>query len=230
MSKKYMLHPVWWLWIPSLFMVIQIGLEVFLPGSILSPLHSENGPHESLQFFVILGALGVAVSTLLRLNWKTQKALGGWLALAAICCAYVAGEEISWGQHILEWSTPEFWAQVNDQRETNLHNTSSWLDQKPRLLLMIGIVVGGLVVPALQKYRPALLPEKFEVIYPPKELALIAAFVIVPKIAESSFELFDIRLFERFSEVQELYMFYFVLLYLIVLKKRANPQDSLQKS
>jgi len=229
MSEKFILHPVWWLWIPGIFMVIQTGLEIFLPGALLSALHSENGPHESLQFFVILGALGVAVSTLLRLNWKTQKALGGWLALAAICCAYVAGEEISWGQHILEWSTPEFWAQVNDQGETNLHNTSSWLDQKPRLLLMIGIVVGGLVIPALQKYRPALLPAKFEVIYPPKELALIAAFVIVPKIAESSFELFGIRLFERFSEVQELYMFYFVLLYLIALRKRVDSQVSLQK-
>jgi uncharacterized membrane protein len=33
-----------------------------------------------------------------------------------------AGEEISWGQRIFNWETPEALAELNDQNETNLHN------------------------------------------------------------------------------------------------------------
>src|SRR3546814_4167282 len=54
----------------------------------------------------------------------------------------MAGEEASWGQHYAGWLTPDNWQALNDQGETNLHNTSSWLDQKPRTLLEIGVIVG----------------------------------------------------------------------------------------
>jgi len=32
------------------------------------------------------------------------------------------GEEISWGQRIFNWSTPDSVAQINEQHETNIHN------------------------------------------------------------------------------------------------------------
>src|SRR5690606_13691057 len=96
----------------------------------------------------------VALSLLFRAR---RPALVAWLALAALGCFYVAGEEISWGQHFLQWSTPEYWSALNDQQETNLHNVSSWLDQKPRALLEAGVVLGGIVAPALRALRPGLL-------------------------------------------------------------------------
>ena len=37
-----------------------------------------------------------------------------------------AGEEISWGQRILGFQTPEPLSQVNRQEEFNLHNLSAW--------------------------------------------------------------------------------------------------------
>lgn len=212
---------IWWLWLPAAFMVFQIGLETFLPTAILSRLHTENGPHELLQFLAVFSAFGIALATFLSMDRKRQKWFAAWIGLAMACCFYVAGEEISWGQHFMAWTTPEFWSALNDQHETNLHNTSSWLDQKPRLLLEIGVLCGGILLPLLMKYRPALVPARFAVIYPPRELVLIAALALGVKIIAKTSASFGIILFERVSEVEELYLYYFVLLYLVALKKRA---------
>jgi len=37
-----------------------------------------------------------------------------------------AGEEISWGQRILNFTPPEFWSQLNRQGELTLHNLNFW--------------------------------------------------------------------------------------------------------
>jgi hypothetical protein len=218
---KANISPIYWLWIPVIVMAVQIALELSLPGDTLSVLLSENGPHETLQAIVMVIALFVAVKALLSPSVK-DKFLKAWFGLAAICCFYVAGEEVSWGQHIWDWATPDYWKHVNDQEETNIHNTSSWFDQKPRLILLLGIVGGAVIAPVLQKYNLLKLPEKINLIMPSPKLAVIALLVVIPQLAEKFFELFDIAIFARFSEVQELYMFYFVLIYLIMLSKYAG--------
>lgn len=217
-----MLSPVFWFWIPVVFMGVQILIEIFLEGELLSIMHSENGPHESFQ--AIFAGLGFCVALYSFFNSKISHTylLRAWFGLAALCCFYVAGEEISWGQHIWDWTTPDFWTEVNDQQETNLHNTSSWLDQKPRLVLLLGIVGGTLIAPLLKKRGLLKLPERLDILLPPKELTVIALLVVIPQLLEKIFELFDILIFARFSEVQELYMFYFVLLYLVMLKAKVR--------
>ena len=217
------MNKIWWLWVPVAAMLAQIVLEISLSGhpGILAHLHSEDGPHEAVQFLFIAAAFVIAVIALAQMDLKAKKWLAAWIGLAAICCFYVAGEEISWGQHILKWSTPDYWAHFNDQQETNLHNTSSWLDQKPRLLLEIGIVTGGLLIPLMMKYKPALVPARFNIIYPPPYLAVIALLALFVKLAEKLAGAMGIVIFERASEIEELYLFYFVFLYLIVIRKRA---------
>jgi hypothetical protein len=215
------IHALFWLWIPVAFLLLQFCLEVSFSTETLSAMHSENGPHETVQFILLLAAFITALATLLKINWKTSKWLGLWVALAAICCLYVGGEEVSWGQHFLNWSTPEYWAAINDQNETNLHNTSSWLDQKPRLILLIGVVIGGLVIPALRKSRPGLLPEKFAVIYPPASFGVMAAITLAIHIIDKA----SLGIFARGSEVVELYLYYFVLMYVIVLHQRIVRQE-----
>ncbi|NCC22773.1 MAG: hypothetical protein EOM26_09980 [Alphaproteobacteria bacterium] len=211
---------MWWLWLPTIVFVFQIIIELFVDGGVLSVLHSENGPHETLQVVTIIAAFFVALAALATMKVRAHPWLATWLALAAICCFYVAGEEISWGQHVFEWGTPEFWMDRNDQGETNLHNTSSWLDQKPRLILLMGVVVGGLVVPALKKFRPALLPARFEPVYPSALLSYTAVLAMGVKVAEKAGEAAGLTVFERASEIEELYLYYFVLLYLIELRRR----------
>lgn len=208
------LSPIYWLWIPVIGMAIQICLEIFASQQILAAAHAENGPHETLQALFMACGFFFAIYALIKAKDILLKV---WFGLAALCCFYVGGEEISWGQHIADWTTPEYWGQINDQNETNLHNTSSWLDQKPRLILEIGIIFGALVAPVLKKRGLLKLPPNLDRLMPSTKLAVIALLVIVPKIIEKVFELFDIVVFARVSEVQELYMFYFVLLYLVML-------------
>jgi hypothetical protein len=219
------IHPFFWLWLPLIYMAAQIVFEIVVPRDVKIPMLTEGGPVETLQEISLLCAFFIAVWALFKINWSTQKWIGLWFALAAACCFYVGGEEISWGQHLVNWTTPEYWSQYNDQNETNLHNTSSWLDQKPRAILMVGIVIGGLIIPALRRWKSDWVPAKFNEIYPSGYLSLIALLVIVPYLVQNNYNLFTGKnLFERVSEVQELCMYYFVTLYLFELRKRVISQ------
>lgn len=210
-----------WLIVPILLILAQIGLELSFTRAELAPMHSENGPHELLQSVFIGYALLLAVWMLFRVDWKNHKEIGFVVAIAALGSFYISVEEVSWGQHILNWNTPAYWAKINDQDETNLHNTSHWLDQKPRILLFIGIIVGGLLVPLLRRFRPSMLPARFAQFYPSDTLFVTALGVVVPyTIQQIAEEFVHGGVMTRVSEVQELYMYYFVALYLWDLYKR----------
>jgi hypothetical protein len=160
------------------------------------------------------------VLTFLKLDFRTQTLLKIWIGLGALGCLYIAGEEISWGQWFFHWSTPEVWQAVNDQGETNLHNISSWFDQKPRLLLEIGVVTGGLVLPWLLRRRPALVPSWLQVLTPPPRLGVIAALYVFVRLADWLSVYAGHGLYERSSEIFECAMFYFVLLYILYVRDR----------
>lgn len=82
-----------------------------------------------------------------------------WLAIMLLGSVYFAGEELSWGQHFVGWNTPENWSALNDQEETNLHNTSSLFDQFPRMVLTMAILFGGVFAPIYRKFRGIQLSE-----------------------------------------------------------------------
>lgn len=185
---------------------------------------SEGGPHETLQFLFAALACLMAARMLFQLQ---DKLLKGLMLCVALGCFYIAGEEVSWGQQIFGWITPEFWLEVNDQSETNLHNTTAWLDQKPRLLLFIGIMAAGLLIPALRRWWPSRLPTRYAVLYPSDLLVVTALGVTVPYFIQEVAESLSLHPFERVSEVQELYMYYFILLYLADFHKRVISQVSL---
>jgi len=44
------------------------------------------------------------------------------LVIGALGCFFIMGEEISWGQRLIGFETPEAWADINYQDETTLHN------------------------------------------------------------------------------------------------------------
>lgn len=223
MNKSYAPEefPRWlWLVLPVLVLPVQFLIEFLFTGDVYAALMSEYGPHEQFQFLILLGAFVAALRGLIMAMRTPETFLKIWFLIAAVACFYVGGEEISWGQHLFDWATPEFWSQINDQNETNLHNTSSWLDQKPRLALEIGVVVGGLILPTLMKFKPATVPAWLARITPPPVLAVTAGLYLAVKLADAVGDWTKIEIFGRASEVTELYMFYFVLLYLIGLRRR----------
>lgn len=229
--KKQTLPLFLWLVVPVLMIAGQIVMENTIHDKeLLARLHSEGGPQETLQEYFIAAALLMALYCLAKVDWARQRLIAIVVVVATLGCVYILGEEISWGQHKFGWSTPEFIAAVNDQNETNLHNTSAWLDQKPRLLLFIGIVIGGLVVPALERWRPGRLPAKFRELYPSWTVSVAALGVLLPYVIEEIFEhVIGRRLFTRMSEVQEAYMYYFIFLYLLDLYRREISKKKVDK-
>ena len=88
--------------------------------------------HED-QYFEIVGALGFFFTAILFLisfflsRQIRQRDLWSWIVSftflgLAILFVFGAGEEISWGQRILNIETPESLSAINRQGELNLHN------------------------------------------------------------------------------------------------------------
>jgi hypothetical protein len=219
--KKNDISVFLWLLLPILFMVAQIFIETLVPVRYLGAVHNEGGPHEAFE--ALIAAICIPLAFRLFLTVET-KLLRFWFLAATLGTIYICGEELSWGQHVFGWMTPEFWSGLNDQSETNLHNTSSWLDQKPRLLLFIGTIVAGLVAPALRRWKPGWmeshLPPHLMQLFPSSALIPTSLGVLLPYLADKIANSFGVHLFHRVSEVQEIYLFYFILLYLLDFPKR----------
>lgn len=110
-----------------------------------------------------------------------------FFALLTLACSYVFLEEISWGQRIFGFDTPEFLKSRNLQGEANVHNLFTG-PHKTLLKDLISIAVSlalfgyGLLYPLLQKleWRIALWFDRIGVAAPPLVLwpfFTIAAFL-----------------------------------------------------
>ena len=209
--------------IPLGFLALTFVLEQFMGLGCFTAC--EDGPVENIQAIVVFVAFGIGVS-LVRHPADYPRWVWGWLMLGTLGCLYIGLEEISYGQRLFGWVTPESWDLVNDQQETNLHNTSSWLDQKPRALLEIGVYVGGLLIPILRKAKPSCLPQKWSAIYPANMLFLTALIALLVRLYDSGTEAMgrqDLFLIDRGSELQESYFDWFILLYMIDMRRRFRP-------
>lgn len=108
---------------------------------------------EWVQFWSFIAALVLSV----RLSWSRWR-LRWFFILLACSCFYVAMEEISWGQRLLGFSSPEFFRAKNLQSETNLHNFFTG-PYKTTLKVVITYVLAaalatyGLVYPAFLRLR-----------------------------------------------------------------------------
>ncbi len=216
------LSPWWWLVLPlalaaALSLAAHTAPEVYERWVI-----GESGLLELGQLATMIAACLVALRTLLLPALRTRPLLMAWVALAALSVVYIAGEEASWGQHFFAWQTPATWSVINDQGETNLHNISSWLDQKPRLLLEAGVILGGIVIPLAALWRPQIRRMPGAVILPPLHCLPAAALAEFARFSERILDALGTQVypFHRPSEVQELFFYIFILLYLITLHRR----------
>ncbi len=218
------INRLYWLYGPVFLLITQILIEVLADKPLKRKLLDEGGIHEGLQALVMLVGAILAARLLMRANSLWLKI---WFGIALLGCIYVTGEEVSWGQWIFNWATPDGWGEINDQNETNLHNISDWLDQKPQALLQIGVLVGGIIIPLLGHYAPTKLPERFKAVYGGLELLPISLIALGLKIIDTISDRIDMALFYRVSEILELFIYYFVALYLYTMwKKKPSPASS----
>jgi hypothetical protein len=133
--------------LPLAFLVLAFGSRAVSEELYRRVVMSETGIVENATVILLIPAILAGIAVFAgrgRLPWPW---IGWWALLLAVAALYFAGEEASWGQHWFGWGTPDWVGTLNDQGETNLHNMSSWLDQKPRIVLLTWVLVGGIVVP-----------------------------------------------------------------------------------
>lgn len=218
--------PSWlWLWIPIATALLPYIARIINPASD-DIIFGELGVIENITVIVLLCALVVAIKSYAYLRTFQFPIFKIWIGLLFVGCFYYAGEELSWGQHWIGWATPESWQQINDQGETNLHNTSAILDQVPRTILTIAAVVGGIIVPIfLMLRRKVFDASEFSFWWWPTYVnipACVAAIFV--SLHEKLYKLFDTTvpylLDIRAGETKECLLAMFLFMYLASFYKR----------
>jgi hypothetical protein len=131
---------------------------------------------EWLQFvgYVAATLLGAAIA--LQLWRRRNRPMAGLYCLFTLGCLFIAGEEVSWGQRIFGWGTPEPLERINHQRETTLHNIGTIHGALNVVMLLIGLI--GFVAPWLVlRYGDRLPGDIVRFVVPP--LFVSSAFFMV---------------------------------------------------
>ncbi|MEM8749094.1 MAG: hypothetical protein AAGF28_02250 [Pseudomonadota bacterium] len=220
---------LWTLWMPLLSVFVVLGVALISREASFKWMFSERtGVVEFIHaLFPVLTAI-IALGLLRYDSIRSDPFLVGWCIVMAIGGIYLGGEEASWGQHYIGWTTPEFWANVNDQQETNLHNTSFLLDQYPRTILKVGIFFSALILPWFLLNKPHLVMRRFDFVYPGLTLVPMALLILFTQFYNQAQDWVDWKIVRlvRGGEFQELYIVWFLLLYALMLRRRAKQADA----
>jgi hypothetical protein len=125
-----------------------VAVLAFLSKSTFRPLFrlltGEDALLEWLQFVSIFAASVLSARLGIQLMRTGQRGMGVFYLLLAAGAFFVAGEEISWGQRIFGWSTPEALEAINHQNETNVHNIR-WVQRAFGFVVLGGGLYGTIV-------------------------------------------------------------------------------------
>ena len=128
-----------------------VGLGLALAGPEWAPhvWTREDGPIEFAGFacFLVGSVLALVAASRLRADRRTMLAAA---ALGLVLFA-AAGEEISWGQRLLDIDTPEVLVDGNRQDELNLHNLDGL--QGKAIVAQLAVAGLGAVLPWLVRGR-----------------------------------------------------------------------------
>ena len=188
------------------------------PQSGFNPIiWNENGFVENLQvLFLILSIIFVIL--FINKQFTNLKKLEKILILIYIFSInYYLFEEISWGQHIFHWESPDFISKINHQNETNIHNISSVFNELPRNLLLLWCSITFLWIDKITLKNEFL--RKF--IFPNVKLKYISYLIIfffIPNFIVSKLDLLSNAFFHiisfnfvRLSELEELIFNFYIL-------------------
>ncbi len=205
-----------WLFVP-VFVAVMPYIARFISLDTDRYMYTELGIIENITVVALLVAI---IACFLFLKASTDfKFLKIWMIIFLLGSIYYAGEEISWGQHYFGWGTPESWQSVNDQQETNLHNTAAIFDQIPRTLLSIAALIGGVLIPIYRRFKKH-IPDKnsfFDWLFPTYVCIPAALLSLLVSWHEKLYKLLDINipvvLDIRAGETKECLLALFMMVY-----------------
>jgi hypothetical protein len=217
----------WWLGFPLLVALFVLSAYRYAPGWYTRYVLPEGyGVLEISHFLIPLFGLFIAANLLLLPFVRRRPFVFTVALIGALMCLYIAGEEMSWGQHLFHWNTPEYWAAVNRQQETNLHNTWAIFEKTPRSILEAGIFIGGLGVPLAAILLPWLRACRASLFLPAGALVPTALGVLIFKLIDRLQQgAFVPTILGRPSETIETYLYFFILAYLIVYARRIKQLE-----
>lgn len=147
-----------------------------------------------------------------------------WFTLFAIALIYLAGEEASWGQHLIGWESGEYMSENNSMGETNLHNLNNAMEQGPKILLHLAAIFGGLIWPLIVYLKKINLSENnfFYWVMPNYTAVMSCLFAIALRLWERYYAWMGIKdeyavrdSFKDLKEMNETFLALFMLVYLL---------------
>jgi hypothetical protein len=200
-----------------------ISLFIFLiiriwPQDYFLIITGEDQLVEYLQFFVLLFGSGILCYQLIRYYSQLNKFVLFSMLVLAFSFIFLAGEEISWGQRILNLTSSEYMVKNNLQGEITLHNLDYIQWTVEIAYVVIGILGGTLWLIKKTKIH---LPPYINWLIPSSYLF---AFFIIPGIYYAYPVYSGKNLIREWAEVMELFLYAGIVLHAITMNNLIIPK------
>jgi len=223
-------------WVPPVLVPVIILLAWQAgPDAFARWVSAQDSIMENALGIVLAIAIVSTLCALVHANARLHRHLRVWLAIWCLGLLYFLGEDMNWGQYMFGWRPGDFFLEHNKEAETNLHNMSSWFNQKPRLAVQVWLLVAGVLVP-LGWAWPRRVTAKFvpQVLWPGQRTVLLAGVTtIIPVLEWIALAILGPGLGGapiRFSEIQEFFFAWFFLLFAIDLSGRLRDSKTARLS
>jgi len=217
----------WWLAIPLAVALFTIGSYWADPVWHKVWVTRESGILETAQFIFMVMGLAIAVQLLFDPFVRRRPLVLAVTIVAALACLFIGGEEAGWGQHIFYWQMPDLVTEVNNEGGFGLHNMDKAFERAPRAALEFGVLIGGLIIPALCAVWPRLRQSRLALFLPSAAFVPIALLALFFKLAGMPAKLGVIgAVAGRPSEAVEFYLYFFIFAYLAVFERRIHALET----
>lgn len=125
--------------LPPILVILVVWLVQFNPDFFYL-LDKEDGIFEYIQFFGYLMSAVLAFLISKKLSAKRYKTYAILFLILSLFLFFISGEEISWGQRILNIQTPEYIAKNNFQQEITVHNNKNVQPKTYFLYMLTGLI------------------------------------------------------------------------------------------
>ncbi|PIE22225.1 MAG: hypothetical protein CSA62_13605 [Planctomycetota bacterium] len=178
---------------------LRFGKDLF-PLEYLAAINPEDGVIEWSSAAIVLFA--ALLSGRIALHGQATRAQVGMHCFLALLFFAMCGEEISWGQRVLGFETPEALQGINVQGEFNLHNDFGYFFDH---LFVLCFFLWGCVVPLLRKYSDFFRGLFLRVGLPVPSLGLAFGMLLISMVQDVLvYRLVDPMPYLRVPELREL--------------------------